>query len=494
MLKWMAMLPSIELLAGARLHIHALNLTRLVAPLALAGLLLTACASGSGTGGGTGGHGHNTAIASTAGPRPLASRSRSARFMPTTLRVAPGNGDKPFDVPQSLTVPSGWSVEVWARVPDARFAVWTPQHDLLVSASASGQVVDLTPGINMTAASQRVLVSGLSGPQGMAFDTFKGTRFLYIAETNQIDRYVWNGNGALGARTVVVRGLPDTDPSGDDVHRAKSIVIGPDRTIYVTAGSASNATPIEGGESPPRATILAYSRNGTHMRVFARGVRNGEGLSFAPDGSLWTAGNERDEIAYPFHRSYGEQDEAYGKVIEAYVNEHPADELARLTPGRNLGWPFCDPDPDVTPGDPSTALRYANLHLDADVQTNPGGSVLNCATLTPIERGLPAHSAPLGFNFLERTTLAAPWSSGAVVAVHGSWDRTPPRAPAVLWLPWQSKARTLGGAIPLISGFQEPSGARWGRPADAVAGPDGALYVTDDTAGAVYRIGPRHIR
>jgi glucose/arabinose dehydrogenase len=328
----------------------------------------------------------------------------------------------------------------------------------------------------------------------MAFDRLKGIRFLYIAETNQIDRYVWKRNGDVGARTIVVRGLPDADPTGDDVHRAKSLVIGPDHTIYVTVGSASNATRPQPGESPPRGTILAYSPSGTHMRVFASGVRNGEGLSFAPDGSLWTAVNERDEIAYPFHRSYGQQTEAYGKVIEAYVNEHAPDELARLNAGRDLGWPFCDPDPDVTPGNPATALQYANLPFDADEQTNAGGSVLNCAALAPIQRGLPAHSAPLGFHFLEKTTIAARLSNGAVVAVHGSWDRTPPRPPAVLWLPWQSKGRTLGEAVTLIGGFQESSGARWGRPADAVPGPDGALYVTDDTAGAVYRVGPKRTR
>ncbi len=471
-----------------------LTLARLVVPVALTGLLLAACASGSGTRSAAGGaHAPTATVAGTARRRaPFAARSQS--FTATTLKVAPGNGGEPFNVPRKLTVPSGWSVEVWARIPDARFAVWTPQHDLLVSASASGQVVELIPGRKTGAASQRVLVAGLSGPQGMAFESFKGAQFLYIAETDQIDRYLWGRNGALGARTVLVHGLPDTDPSGDDVHRAKSIVIGPDHKIYVTAGSASNATPTEAGESPSRATILAYSRDGAHMRVFARGVRNGEGLSFAPDGSLWTAVNERDEIPYPFHRSYGEQTEAYDKVIEDYVNEHPADELARLTPGRNLGWPFCDPDPDVTPGNPSTAMQYANLRFDADAQTNPGGSALNCSTLTPIERGLPAHSAPLGFHFLEKTKMAAPWSGGAVVAVHGSWDRTPPRAPAVLWLPWESKARTLGPAIPLVSGFQESSGTRWGRPADAVAGPDGALYVTDDTAGAVYRISPERTR
>ena len=86
--------------------------------------------------------------------------------------------------------------------------------------------------------------------------------------------------------------------------------------------------------------------------------------------------------------------------------------------------------------------------------------------------------------------MASPWSDGAVVAVHGSWDRTPPRAPAVLWFPWEAQQQTLGNQVDLVTGFQEPDGTRWGRPVDAVPGPDGDLYVTDDTAGAVYRIGP----
>ncbi len=76
--------------------------------------------------------------------------------------------------------------------------------------------------------------------------------------------------------------------------------------------------------------------------------------------------------------------------------------------------------------------------------------------------------------------LPAPWSGGAVVAAHGSWDRQPPRPPAVLWLPWQAGVRTLGPAITLLGGFQAPNGSRWGRPVDAVPGPDGALYVSDD--------------
>jgi glucose/arabinose dehydrogenase len=125
-----------------------------------------------------------------------------------------------------------------------------------------------------------------------------------------------------------------------------------------------------------------------------------------------------------------------------------------------------------------------------DAQTNPGGQVFDCAKLTPIERGLPAHSAPLGMTFLEGSKVGAPWNAGAVLAVHGSWDREPPQPPAVLWLPWSPATHLLGPTVTLVSGFQFADGSRWGRPVDAVAGPDGALYVTDDTAGAIYRLVP----
>jgi glucose/arabinose dehydrogenase len=274
------------------------------------------------------------------------------------------------------------------------------------------------------------------------------------------------------------------------VHRPKSIAIGPDHTIYVAIGSASNATPDEPGESPPRASVLSFKSDGTHMQVFATGVRNGEGLSFAPDGTLWTAVNERDEIAYPFHHAYGEFADAYGHVIPQYVGEHPPDEVARLTAGRNLGWPYCNPDPDKKPGSQKSHFLYLRMPFDADVQTNAGGTTLNCSSLAPIELGIPAHSAPLGFNFLEGSAIKGHYSHGAVLATHGSWDRTPPRPPAVLWMPWQKSKDTLGKSMTIVEGFQESSGSRWGRPVDAVPGPDGSLYVTDDTAGAIYRLGP----
>jgi glucose/arabinose dehydrogenase len=93
-------------------------------------------------------------------------------------------------------------------------------------------------------------------------------------------------------------------------------------------------------------------------------------------------------------------------------------------------------------------------------------------------------------TFLAGSKIPAPWSGGAVIAAHGSWDRQPPQAPVVLWLAWNTAQRTLEPAVTLIGGFENSGGSYWRRPVDAVPGPDGALYVSDDTAGAIYRLVP----
>jgi glucose/arabinose dehydrogenase len=402
------------------------------------------------------------------------------------LTVPAGNGGGSLATPRTLTVPAGWTAEVWARVSGARMEAWTPEGDLLVSVPGAGDVVELTPGADRSAVpSQRVLLSGLTQPQGLAFAKVDGQETLYVGESDAIDRYPWRA-GTPGARTVVVGSLPDLDPSGDDVHRQKDVAVGRDGTVYFEVGSSSNANPDDVTASPPRGVIMSVRPDGSGLHVVATGVRNGEGLSIAPDGTLWTAVNERDNVTFPLHQAYGGVSDAFGKVITAYVDEHPPDEVVAVTPGRDLGWPYCNPDQDKS----TPAGSMSHIPLVADALTNPGGTVVNCAALAAVDVGLPAHSAPLGFHFLEGSALAAPWSNGAVVAVHGSWDREPPRAPAVLWLAWDAATGTLEPSVTLIGGFQEADGSRWGRPVDAVAGPDGALYVSDDTAGAVYRLVP----
>lgn len=400
---------------------------------------------------------------------------------PTVLSVPDALAQPPLDRPRRALVPTGWTMSVWARVPGARLAVWAPDGALLVSRPAAGQVVRLAPGPGGVASS--VVLGGLTQPHGLAFDGDT----LYVAQSDQILGYRYQ-DGAASAPRTVVSGLPDSrsaELGGAYAHALKSVAVGPDRSVYYSVGSTGNISEVDRVADPPRAVIMRLAPGGS-PGVFASGVRNGTGLAVAPDGSLWTAVNNRDNIQYPYDRPYGNTSgSSLGQVLPAYVADHPVEALARLTPGRDLGWPFCNPEADEEPGVAGTRYRDGALKLVRDVETNADGSRLDCGGLAPVERSLGAHSAPLGLSF---TDLPGPYGAGALVGVHGSWNRTPPRAPEVSFFPWRGGG--LGPQRTLVGGFQAPDGTRWGRPVAAVRGPDGAVYITDDAAGAVYRLAP----
>jgi glucose/arabinose dehydrogenase len=396
----------------------------------------------------------------------------------TTVRTLGGTGAAPFDQTRRLQAPPGWTVTVWARVPGARLLAWAPDDRLLVSRPKSGDVVELIPGRGDEAPAQRTLISGLNQPHGLAFtgDT------LYVAESDQVDAFTYRA-GSLSGKRVVVDGLPDKkspDLRGAYAHALKSVAIGEDGTVYVSIGSTGNVSAEDRDAAPQRAAILRVPAGGGKPTVFARGVRNGTGLAVDPDGGVWTAVNNRDNIAYP----YDGPDQ--GRVEQGYVNDHPLEPLARLTQGRDLGWPYCNPDPDLKPGEEDSPLSYTRRPFVRDVQNNPDGKKLDCAALPPVEQGMGAHSAPLGLSFATSPGLPGAYGPGALVGVHGSWNRRPPRAPEVSFFAWRDG--TLGPQQTLLTGFQGADGSRWGRPVMAVQGPDRALYVSDDFAGAVYRI------
>lgn len=404
----------------------------------------------------------------------------------TPLTVPAALDGAPFGEQRTVQAPAGWTVSVWARVDGARLAAWSPDGRLLVSRPESGDVQILTPGSDAAEPPRiETLIDGLTAPHGLAFDDAT----LYIAESDRVDAYDYR-DGAVSGRRTVIDGLPDASTpelQGAYAHALKSVAVGEDGALYVSVGSTGNVSAADRSASPERAAILRVSAGRT--TVFARGVRNGTGLAVAPDGSIWTAVNNRDRIAYPEDRSYdGGGGSDLGAVLQPYVNDHPLEPVARLTPGRDLGWPYCNPDPDVDPGSSTTAFDYSDRGFVRDQETNADGAQLDCATLPRVEQGLPAHSAPLGMRFVADGVLPAGFGGGALVGVHGSWNRTPPRAPEVAFLPWRDGS--LQEARTLLGGFQAADGSRWGRPVAAVAGPDDAIYVTDDAAGAVYRMAP----
>ncbi|QKS17663.1 hypothetical protein HUN59_16880 [Curtobacterium sp. Csp2] len=169
--------------------------------------------------------------------------------------------------------------------------------------------------------------------------------------------------------------------------------------------------------------------------------------------------------------------------MQAYVNEHPDDQVTRITAGAELGWPFCQPDSRGKPD-------LLDMGYVDDPANNADGKALDCATVTPTMVGLPAHSAPVGFVFTRGSALPAAYADGALVTTHGSWNRKPPRPPSVSYSAWDDTAHSLGRPRTIVEGFQDDDGSRWGRSVDALPGPDGSLYVTDDTAGLVYRLTP----
>jgi glucose/arabinose dehydrogenase len=403
-----------------------------------------------------------------------------------TLAVPSSLAGGELSEPHRLEVPKGWTASVWARPEAARMMAVTPEGQLLVSEPSLGSVLML--GGEAVAESEKVILAGLESPQGLAFGPGKGGggKVLYVGESDQIDAYAWLGGGKLGPQRVIAPNLPDEEPSGDDIHRQKDVVVGSDGRIYFDVGSSDNAKPIDRTYVPPRGTISSVGPEGGPVKTVMTGVRNGEGLALAPDGTVWTAINNRDEILYPLHREAEGHEDAFGELVREYVDDHPTDEVVPVSEGRDLGWPLCDPEQ----GESTPRGSFANVPLIPDAENNPTGSKLDCGSLEPIQVGIPAHSAPLGISFLAGTKTPAPWSGGAVLAAHGSWDRQEPRPPAVLWLRWDAKAHTLFPAETLVSGFQDEDGERWGRPVDVVPGPGGELFVSDDTAGAIYKLTP----
>ncbi|MEQ3549408.1 gluconolaconase [Pseudonocardia nematodicida] len=403
-----------------------------------------------------------------------------AELAPVQLQVPPGLDAAPLDEPREALVPQGWTLSVFTRIENARMAVWTPDGDLLVSVPDDGAVYRVAPDGTREAP----IVEGLSQPHGLAF----AGDDLYIAQSNRVDAWTYADGRATDPRPVV-ENLPDAnspDLRGAYGHELKSVAVGDDGAVYISIGSTGNISVEDLDADPPRASILRVPPGGGPAEPFAVGVRNGTGLSVAPDGEVWTAVNGRDNVPYPYDRPYGDgSGSSFGDVIDDYVTAHPAEQLARLTPGRNLGWPYCNPDADTDPGVAGSPQDFTDVPMVADAELNPGGRELDCASLPRIEQTFPAHSAPLGLAFGD---LPAPFGEGALAGVHGSWNAEPPTAPEVAFFPYRDGE--MGPQQTLVGGFQYPTGARWGRPVAAVAGPDGAVYITDDDAGAVYRLSP----
>jgi glucose/arabinose dehydrogenase len=313
--------------------------------------------------------------------------------------------------------------------------------------------------------------------------------YFYIAESNRVTRAVYQpGETASAQREVVIDNLPDssnTELGGAFGHELKNMAFGADGKLYVSLASSCNACASDTAADPVRGAIYQYNDDGSGARLFARGIRNAEGLDFLPGtNTLWIAANNRDEIRVPLNIDVdGDGVSDLGKVIASYVDNNPPELFTPVRDGGNYGWPFCNSTPNAA---------MSNLDFLPDQALNADQSRLNCAAADRVAKGIQAHSAPLGFSFLHNSIMPAAYRKGAVVALHGCWNCTSLTSGyKVVYFPFDD-AGNAGAEINLVTGFVTDPDARsfWGRPVDAIADGLGNLLISDDFAGAIYQLFP----
>ena len=353
-----------------------------------------------------------------------------------------GPGDSGRAMPEAtlrtlIKLPVGFSIATFATgIPSARLLRFTPTGDLLVSASGEGKVmlVERDADGDGHADGVRVLIDKLNTPHGLALHA----DWLYVAEQHAVFRIRFDA----AARTVsgkpeyIIRGLPTGG------HWSRTIGIGPDGWLYLSVGSSCNVC-IE--EDRRRAAITRYHVDGSGEQIYATGLRNAVEFAWQPGtDTLYATDNGRDFLGDDF----------------------PPCELNRVVEGGFYGWPFANgdrvPDPDYGKG-----------------KEDP------IATSIPPAHKFGAHVAPLGITFYTGTMFPERFRGAAFVAQHGSWNRSRKSGYKVVAVFFDAN-----GAIredDLATGFELDETVH-GRPVDVAVGPDGALYVSDDFTGSIYRI------
>ena len=321
---------------------------------------------------------------------------------------------------------------------------------------------------------------GAAGGTGIAY--YDGA--IYAELNDRIVRY------RLPPGTVVPNGPPDVIVSGLPLtgdHPMHPFVIDGKGNLYVDLGSATNSCQVENrmpnspGHQPctelrTRAGIWRYDANKTGQEFspkerYVTGLRNGEGLSFDAEGRLFATQHGRDQLQQNWPRLYSVQQGA----------QEPAEELVQLEEGDDFGWPECYFDID-----------QKKLVLAPEYGGDGGETVGVCAQKKEPVAVFPAHWAPNDLLIYTGTAFPKPYRDGAFIAFHGSWNRAPePQGGYNVVFQPLANGTASGQFIVFADGFagrvKEPGQARF-RPTGLALAPDGALYISDDVHGRIWRV------
>lgn len=292
------------------------------------------------------------------------------------------------------------------------------------------------------AETRTVFLKNLNSPFGMALVG----NDLYIADTDRLLRFHYeNGDTAIKSQPIKVLDLPGGTLNH---HWTKNVIASKDGSkLYVTVGSNSNVAENGLDKEEGRAAIWEVDRATGNHRIFASGLRNPNGLSWEPQsGALWTAVNERDEIG--------------SDLVPDYITS--------VKDGAFYGWPF----------------SYYGQHVD--VRVEPQNPDMVAKAIAP-DYAVGPHTASLGLTFAEGSRLPAPFTQGAFVGQHGSWNRKPHSGYKVIFVPFDA-GKPSGQPVDVLTGFLNDQEKAMGRPVGVVIDQQGALLVADDVGNKVWRV------
>ncbi|NCE91387.1 sorbosone dehydrogenase family protein [Pseudomonas sp. L13] len=292
------------------------------------------------------------------------------------------------------------------------------------------------------AETRTAFLENLNSPFGM---TLVGND-LYVADSDKLLRFPYQpGETAITSPGTKVVDLPGGPLNH---HWTKNVVASQDGSkLYVSVGSNSNVGENGLEAEQGRAAIWEVDRASGQHRIFASGLRNPNGMAWEPQsGKLWTAVNERDEIG--------------SDLVPDYITS--------VKDGGFYGWPF----------------SYYGQHVD--VRVTPQNLDMVAKAIAP-DYAVGPHTASLGLTFAEGSKLPAPFTNGAFIGQHGSWNRKPHSGYKVIFVPFEG-GQPKGQPVDVLTGFLDSDEKAMGRPVGVVIDQQGDLLVADDVGNKVWRV------
>jgi len=339
-----------------------------------------------------------------------------------------------------LHLPAGFKINVFAKDVGKPRMIAIADDGTVYITRRSNDVVALkdTDGYGRSD-EMKVVLKDFPQVHGIAL---RGNQ-VYLATPAEVWVSERNSDATLSKPRKIAEGLPNGGQ-----HSSRTLGIGPDEMLYINVGSTCNNCIEVNKES---ATLQRMALDGKSRATYAKGLRNTLGFGWHPQThEMWGMDHGTDFLG----------------------NDVPPEELNRISEGKDYGWPRC----------------FGQQRIDP-TRDQPEGMTREafCAKTEPSALDFPAHSSPLGFVFYTGNQFPAEYRNDAFVALHGSWNRNPPSGFKVVHVKFENGKATRYEDF--VTGFTLENGAaQFGRPTGLAIAKDGALLLTDDSNGVVYRI------